>query len=432
MNNIVMPKDISIEAEILGAIIVDNNVILDVVEKLQPNDFYYEPHKYIYKAILSLYKQDKAIDNITLATTLKPVLDQIGGISYLAKLSAGGINYNVKEYCEIIKEYSKKRNILYSAQKMINDVSKDKMKANDIINDFESKMLVERDDDSKIITASQLASNTLEFIENNYNNGGNIIGMQSGLKTLDNWIDGFQKKNLYVIAARPSLGKTLFSLVIAKGLAKKSKGLLFEMEMANEDLGVRMLASETNMSGVKIRRGCLDENEWGKVSRGANSIANRNLFIDDTCSQTIYDIKAKAKKMKLQYDIDFIVIDHIGLIKESKPNMTRNDHIGEVSWQCKIMAKELDINVIILSQLSRAVEQRPDKRPIMSDLRESGNLEQNADTVMFLYRDDYYDPETEDKNIMEVLVSKQRNGKVGGIKLFCDLQSQIIADLARI
>ena len=201
--------------------------------------------------------------------------------------------------------------------------------------------------------------------------------MESNLKTLDNWIDGFQKKNLYTIAGRPSMGKTLLALNISTGLSKLNKGVLFEMEMDAESLGVRMLASKTNINGVKMRRGVLEENEWDRLVSASASIASNNLVVDTTSSQNVYDIKSKAKKLKLQYDIDFIVIDHIGLIAESRKGISRNDHIAEITWQCKVMAKELDICVVILSQLSRAVEQRNDKRPMLSDLRESGAIEQD-------------------------------------------------------
>lgn len=429
MNNLQIPKNLESEKAILGAILVDNKLITDVIEVLKPSDFYLDSHKHIYKAIYELYKQDKAIDTITLTTQLKSTLDVCGGISYIAKLASSGMCYNVKEYCNIIKEYSRKRTIINNATEMLKMASDEEFKSSDIISQFESKMLLENESDGTMLTSSELAIKTLEFIENNYNNGGDIIGMKSGLKTLDNWVDGFQKKNLYVLAGRPSMGKTLLALNLSLGLSKNNKGALFEMEMDAESLGIRMLASKTNINGVKMRRGKIEEDEFERVLGASNSLSQNNLFVDTSSSQTIYDIKSKAKKLKLQHNIDFIVIDHIGLLGESRKGISRNDHIAEITWQCKVIAKELDINVIILSQLNRGVEMRQDKRPVLSDLRESGSVEQDADVVMFVYRDEYYNPETQDKNIMEILIPKQRNGKVGAIKVYCNLQSQLIGDL---
>lgn len=205
---------------------------------------------------------------------------------------------------------------------------------------------------------------------------------------------------------------------------------IFELEMSDEALGVRMLASRSMMNGVKLRRGAFEDKDWSNITLGASNLSTRKLWIDSNPTQTIYDIKAKAKRLKMQNGLDCIIIDHIGLIEEVGKNIgNRNATISEITRQAKIMAKELDICVILLSQLNRGVEARQDKHPMLSDLRESGSVEQDADLIMFLYRDSYYDPESEDRNILEVIVGKQRNGRTGTIKLFCDLGIQVIADL---
>ena len=422
-----LPYNGEIEAEVLGAIIIDNNKILDALEILKPNDFYKEKHKYIFKAIESLYKHNKTVDVITLMMELKPVLEAVGGVTYLSALTSSTMGRQIKDHCEILKELSNKRQVIKECTNAIEkahngDISKD------IIATFENNMLQIESAKQNLINSSDLMEKTINYIQTNYNRGGGYIGMECGLKTIDSATDGFIKKDVVVIAARPSLGKTLLATSIADGLSKNNKVAIFELEMSDESLGIRMLAARSMINGVKLRRGAIGDKEWSSVTNSASNLSTRQLWIDTTSSQGIYDIKNKCKKMKLKNGLDVVIIDHIGLLNVGKQE-NRNLAIGEITRQAKIMAKELDICVILLSQLSRAVEQRADKRPLLSDLRESGSIEQDADLVLFLYRDDYYNVETEEKNILEINIAKQRNGRTGTIKLFIDLGIQVIADL---
>ena len=422
-----LPFNSEIEAEVLGAIIVDNNKILDALEILKPNDFYMEKHKYIYKAIENLYKDNKTVDMITLMTELKPVMDAIGGVTYISNLTSSTMGRQIKDHCEILKELSNKRQVIRECTNAIEKAHNGEI-SKSIIEAFENNMLQIESINQNLINSSDLMEKTINYIQTNYNRGGGYIGMECGLKTIDSATDGFIKKDVVVIAARPSLGKTLLATSICDGLSKNNKVAIFELEMSDESLGIRMLAARSMINGVKLRRGAIEDKEWASVTNSASNLSTRQLWIDTTSSQSIYDIKNKCKKMKLKNGLDAVIIDHIGLLNAGKQE-NRNLVIGEITRQAKIMAKELDICVILLSQLSRAVEQRADKRPLLSDLRESGSIEQDADLVLFLYRDDYYNVETEEKNILEINIAKQRNGRTGTLKLFIDLGIQVIADL---
>ena len=430
MNTKVLPHNTDSERELLGSLIRDNKFILDAVQELQPTDFYKESHKKIYAGIIDLFKNNSTIDIITLVTKLKPYLEHIGGVTYISELYSSAMCLGVIAHIDIIKDCSIRRKIIQQCNVMVQS-SYNNGKPKDIINKFQNEMLNIERESSPILSAGEVMAKTLLFVEENYRNGGGIIGMECGIKTIDQATDGFIKKDVVVIAARPSMGKTLFATTIADGLSKNNKVALFELEMGEEALGVRQLASSSMINGVKLRRGDLSDKEWSDISRSAACISTRQLWVDTTSSQTIYDIKAKSKRLKVQNGLDCIIIDHIGLLEETIKGGNRNNHIAEITRQAKIMAKDLDINVILLSQLSRAPEQRADHRPVMSDLRESGNIEQDADLIMFLYRDEYYDSETEDKNILEVGITKQRNGKTGNLQLYIDLGIQTIADLDR-
>lgn len=431
MNMKQLPQNLDSERELLGNLIQDNNTMMDAITTLTPMDFYKESHRKIYEAMTELFKSNSAIDIVTLATKLGQMLPHVGGITYLTEMYSSAMGRGTKDHIEIIKDCSTRRNIIKQSTLMQEQAwGTDKVK--DIINGFTNSMLDIGTEGTKILTAAEVMAKTLDFVETNFNRGGGIIGMECGLKTIDNATDGFIKKDVVVIAARPSIGKTLFATTIADGLSKDNKVAIFELEMSDESLGVRMLASRAMMNGVKLRRGAFEDNEWTNITRSASNLSTRKLWIDTNAVQTIFDIKAKAKRLKVQNGLDCIIIDHIGLLDYTGSNRdNRTLHIGEITRQAKIIAKELDICVILLSQLSRNPDQRADHRPIMSDLSESGKIEQDADLIMFLYRDEYYNAETDEKNILEVIISKQRNGKVGTLKTYCDLGMQLIADLDR-
>jgi replicative DNA helicase len=427
-----LPKNYEAEVEILGSILKNNNNILEAVEIINDSDFYRDSHKHIYKAMFELYKENKTIDIVTLSTKLAPTLKAIGGITYITELFNTSIGNSIKNHCELVKEASNKRQIIKSCNMALEAAYKQESNAKEIVSEFENSLLDLEKEKNKLISSSELIEKTIGFIENNYRKGGGYIGMECGIKTIDSATDGFIKKDLVVLAGRPSMGKTLLAMQIAKGLSKKNKVALFELEMNDENLGIRLLSNKTKINGVRLRRGDLQDTEWGQVANAAASLSQSNLWVDTSSTQTIYDIKSKCKKMKLRHGLDCVIVDHIGLLEGSKniSQENRNLLIGEITRQAKIIAKELDVNVILLSQLSRKVEERADKRPMMSDLRESGNIEQDADLILFVYRDEYYNPDTENKNIMELIVAKQRNGKTGKLDLYCDLKTQTIGDLS--
>jgi len=424
-----LPQNLESERELLGNLIKDNNYMMETIQVLTSKDFYTESNKKIYGAMEEMFKNNIDIDIVTLATKLKDSLQFIGGITYITNLYESSMGRGTKAHIDIIKDCSIRRNIIKQSSMMMEQAFSD-VKPKDIINNFSNNMLDIATEGEKILTASEVMEKTLSFVEENFNRGGGIIGMPCGLNTIDMATDGFIKKEVVVIAGRPSMGKTIVATTLADGLSKENKVAIFELEMSEESLGVRMIASKSMMNGVKLRRGKFEDREWANVSNAAANIATRNLWIDTNAVQNIYDIKAKAKRLKVQNGLDVIIIDHIGLLEEtSKTIGNRNATIGEITRQAKIMAKELDICVVLLSQLSRTPELRADHRPMMSDLSESGKIEQDADLILFLYRDEYYDNESEDKNIIEINVAKQRNGKCGTLKMACILEMQIIADL---
>jgi len=403
--------------------------MMDAITTLSPTDFYGGNHQHIYNAMVELFKSNAMIDIVTLATKLGDKLKFVGGLTYISQLNESAMGRGVKAYVDIIKTCSIRRNIIKQSTLMM-EKAFEGTDVKEIVNNFTNSMLDIGQNDNKILTSAEVMAKTLDFVEANFNRGGGIIGMPCGVKTIDDATDGFIKKDVVVIAARPSMGKTLLATSIADGISKDDKVAIFELEMSDESLGVRMLASKSMINGVKLKRGAFEDKDWANITRSASILSERQLWIDSNPSQTIYDIKAKAKRLKVQNGLDCIIVDHIGLIEECGKNIgNRNAHISEITRQAKIMAKELDICVILLSQLNRSVEQRADKRPLLSDLRESGSVEQDADLVMFLYRDEYYNAETEDKNILELNIAKQRNGKTGTLKLFIDLGIQVIADL---
>jgi len=429
MNLQQLPQNLESERELLGNLIQDNNNMMEAITILDSMDFYNEAHKHIYGAMTELFKSNSTIDIVTLITKLGDKLQFVGGMTYISQLYESAMGRGTKAHIDIVKECSVRRNIIKQSKLMMEQAFEG-ANVKGIVNNFTNSMLDIGSDGTKILTAAEVMTKTLDFVEANFNRGGGIIGMGCGLNTIDNATDGFIKKDVVVIAARPSMGKTLFATTIATGLSKNYKTAIFELEMSDESLGVRMLASSSMINGVKLRRGAFDDKEWTNITSSASNLSTRKLWIDTNPVQSIFDIKAKAKRLKVQNGLDCIIIDHIGLVEEVGKNIgNRNAHMSEITRQAKIIAKELDICVILLSQLNRAVEQRADKRPLLSDLRESGSIEQDADLVMFLYRDEYYNVETEDKNVIEINIAKQRNGKCGTLKEYCDLGIQVIADL---
>ncbi|MBA4509768.1 replicative DNA helicase [Clostridium sporogenes] len=432
MNNKALPHDLQIETNLLGAMILDNKKIIDAFELIE-NDFYNASNKILFKTIIEMYKKDIDIDIATLSNVLGDKLQGIGGITKLAEITSSAFSTNVKSYVKILKELSLKRNIIASCNKAIKQAYS-KSDSKDILNEMQSSFIEQVvASKEKTCTITETLLSTTESIEENHKNGGKITGISTGYRKLDNAINGLVKKDVIVIAARPSMGKTAFALNILKNLNRENKAVLFELEMSKEKLGARLLAAKAGINATDLPRGNIKESDFTKMMKVANHYSLKdNLYINDNNSMTIYDIKAECKRLKITHGLDIVVIDHLGYIKPVNPNLPKVQQIGEITKEGKTIAKELDVTVIFLSQLSRAVETRPDKHPQLSDLRDSGNIEEDADTVLFLYRDDYYAErerrESEKPGCIEIGIGKQRDGEAGWLDLKFIKEYQLITE----
>lgn len=416
--NMALPSNTQAEINIISTVLVNPKKVVEVVNNLETKDFYFTPHQELFKAIMQLFAENKPIELVSVVKALgKDKLNKIGGVSYITELMEEGIkstniNYNAK----ILKDLSKRRELI----KLTKDINSKAYNIDEDLEELINKMqneLTYSANKSAILNDEQLLSKTITEIEARYRDGGEIPGMKTGFLDFDKATNGLKKGEFTVIAGRPSMGKTLIALHLADGLADNGyKVGLFEMEMTEEALGMRRLSYTALVESYKLQRGSLDDKEWNRVSKAYEKLATRNnLYTDCSPDNSILDIKAKVKLLKEQKGLDVIIIDHLTLLNIS--NKERRDiAIGGITRQCKLMAKELDISVIILSQLNRANEQRADKRPMLSDLRESGTIEQDADLVLFAHREDYYNKDSEDKGIMEWIIAKQRNGKTGTLR----------------
>jgi replicative DNA helicase len=415
------PQNIMAEQELLAGIFYNPKILAKVVNELKTNDFYSSKHQHIYNAMCTLFANGQEIGITPIIEVLgKDKLTDVGGVTYLTELMTSGLKLNPKQYIEIIKDRSYRRKAVNILSNSLAEMYDEKNKPQEIVSKISTE-LTPSEIKSKILNDSNLFERTVKGIEERYSNGGEIPGMKTGYTDFDRATNGLKRGELFVIGGRPSMGKTLMGLNIADGLAKnKYTGLIFELEMSEEQIGIRRLAYNANINAQKLQTGNLEEKEFLKIAQSFSSLAEQNrIFTDCSSYQNILTIKAKSKAIKQVYGLDFIIVDHLTLL--DIPNTgNRSTDIGEITRQLKLLAKELDINVMLICQLSRLVEQRPNKRPMMSDLRESGNIEQDADLIVFAYRDEYYNKETEDKNIMEWIIAKQRNGRTGTLK-FCYL-----------
>ncbi|ADL52164.1 replicative DNA helicase [Clostridium cellulovorans] len=426
MENINIPKNINAEIEILAIIFNKNNAISEI--ELDTNDFYKPVHQQIYTAMIELYKEEQPISIVSVYSKIGEFIKENGGISYLTNIQNTFKDSQIKYYAKLVKECSNKRKIIKFAKEMMEKACLGKEKVGDILSSFSDKaMKISDNNNKKPKHISEVIIETVGEIEEAYNAGGKITGMASGIKNLDRFLNGFQKGELVTIGARPSMGKTAFALEIAQGLAKENKGLYFQFEMRDTDMVKRLIARNTLIDGYYINRGKLNDSDWSKISHSANNLSQRNLWINEDTNLTIFEIFNIAKQQKMKQGLDFLVIDHLLLVK--KTNENERLAIAEITRQCKLMAKSLNICVILLSQLSRGVELRIDKRPLLSDLKESGSIEEDSDKVILLYRDEYYNPDSEEKGVLEADTAKNRNGRVGALRLAFNAKYQFISDL---
>jgi replicative DNA helicase len=427
-----MPSSKEAEQAVLGCILESGNMD-ELVGLLDKNDFYVSSHKAIFSCLTSMYKKDKNIDIITVIESLKSkdMLDLAGGASYLVALKGGIINTrNLIHYAEIVKDKSSKRKFILSAQEMLKEAYEDKLEVKDIISKAEESMFNIASNKSKdFVNIGECIEAALKNIEKNYLKGGGIVGISTGYKNLDRCTSGLQRSDFIVIAARPSMGKTAFAINLANNIAHDAKVAIFSLEMSEEQLSYRLQASEALLEFSRVNKGAMNDDEWVELTKASARLAGKNIKINDSGELDVSEIKAKCKRLKLKQGLDVVIIDYLQCIKLNEKVYLREQEVSKISAALKNMAKELDITVVALSQLSRAPEKRADHRPQLGDLRDSGSIEQDADIIMLLYRDEYYHPDTEDKNITEVIIGKNRNGQVGTTKLAWLAQYQKFAEL---
>ena len=421
----VPPNDIEAEQAIIGSMLTDKDAVISAIEVLKPNDFYREDNKTIYEAILNLYSRSEPVDIITVRAELESMgkLDNVGGLEYLAELPEKvPTTANASKYIKIVEEKSALRNLIKTANEIIELGYNPTEDVDDIMEGAEKKIFnIMQDKEQKSYSPlKDVLVESFTKLEELYNRKQHITGVPSGFTDLDYRTAGFHGSELILIAARPAMGKTAFALNIASNAALRANVpvAVFSLEMSKEQLVNRILSSESMVDSNKIRTGKLEEDDWAKLAETIGPLSEGEMYIDDTPGISITEIRAKCRKLKIEKNIGLVVIDYLQLIQGTgKRNGSREQEISEISRSLKILAKELDVPVIALSQLSRAAEQRPDHRPMLSDLRESGAIEQDADIVMFLYRDDYYNPDSEKKNIAEVIIAKHRGGSTGTVEL---------------
>ena len=418
-----LPQSIEAEQAILGAMMIDRTAIAKAAEALSYEDFYRDSHKTIFKSIVEMFQRDEAVDQVTLTEYLKSSdrLEKSGGISYINEIVEGVLtSANVKEYIKIVADKSTLRKLIKSSTEIIENCYNNQENVSGVIDGAEKKIfdISETKNSGEFEHISDVLERGLSDIERLYNNKGEITGVGSGFTDLDEKTSGFQPGDMVLIAARPSMGKTTFALNIAEHAAlKEGKSVvIFSLEMSKEQLAYKLLCSQASVDMLALRTGQLEDKDWENIAKAAGPLSSAKIYIDDTAGVSIMEMRSKCRKLKIEYGIDLILIDYLQLMSGSGEE-SRQQEVSEISRNIKAIAKEMKCPVIALSQLSRAPEQRADHRPMLSDLRESGSIEQDADVVMFLYRDEYYNKETEDKNIGECIIAKQRNGPVGTVKL---------------
>ncbi|WP_053955070.1 replicative DNA helicase [Inediibacterium massiliense] len=418
------PHNIDAEQSVLGSMILDRDAIIETSEIIKEEDFYKQAHKEIFDAILSLYNRDEPVDLVTLSEELtqRQTLENIGGITYLTSLSSAvPTTTNVKYYAKIVEEKSILRKLIKASSEIIEKGYQGEEEVNSILDLAEKSIFDISQNKSRegFAPIKEVLLESFDKIEQLYQNKGGITGLTTGFTDIDRKTSGLQRSDLILVAARPSMGKTAFSLNVAQNAAIKGEAsvAVFSLEMSKEQLVQRMLSAESHIEIQKIRTGTLNEDEWPRLAKAMGPLAQAKIFIDDTPGITVMEMKAKCRRLKIEQGLDMVLIDYLQLMSGDGKNESRQQEISTISRSLKGLAREMDCPVVALSQLSRAPEMRADHRPILSDLRESGAIEQDADIVMFLYRDEYYHPDSDKKNIGEVIIAKQRNGSTGTVEL---------------
>jgi replicative DNA helicase len=432
------PQNQEAEQAVLAAMMLDRDAIYEALQILKESDFYREGHRILFQTIVELAEKGEPVDLITITEKLRKNdnVEKVGGIGYIAEVANSiGTSASVAHYAQMIKEKSLLRSLIKISTNIINRGYEAGEEAEQLLDDAE-RMILEISQGrirSGLIPIKEVIENTIEKLEYLHNKKSEITGLTSGFKDLDNYTSGWQNSDLIIIAARPAMGKTSFCLNIAQNAALKVNVpvAIFSLEMSKEQLVQRMISSTAEIDQQKLRTGRLYDKEWIALTNAIGPLADAQIYIDDTPAISVREIRAKTRRLKAEKGLGLIVIDYLQLMSSGKRSESRQQEISEISRSLKALARELDVPIIALSQLSRAVEQSNDKRPSLSHLRESGALEQDADIVMFIYRDEYYNPESEKLGIAEIIIAKHRNGPVGSVELSFRKEFTKFGDLSR-
>ena len=415
------PHDEEAEQAVIGSMLTDKDAVAAAIEVLKPDDFYADYNKTIYEAIMNIYAKAEPIDIITVKNELTSLekLEAVGGLEYLASLpDKVPTTANVEKYVKIVEEKSLLRNLIKTANNLIELGYSQNEDVENIMDSAEKQIfdMMQRKSQKGYTSIKDILVDSFEELQELYNNKKHVTGVPSGFADLDDLTAGFHKSELVLIAARPAMGKTAFALNIATNAATKYNVpvVVFSLEMSQIQCANRILCSQAMVDSSKYAKGEVSDEDWEKLVIASGELSDSaGIFIDDTAGITIAEIRAKCRKLKLEKNIGLVVIDYLQLIQGSGKTSSREQEIAEISRSLKLLAKEINVPVIALSQLSRAPEARTDHRPMLQDLRESGSIEQDADVVMFIYRDDYYNPQSEQTNIAEIITAKNRSSPVG-------------------
>ena len=420
----VLPNSPEAEQSVIGSMIMDSEAIMTASEILTNEDFYQRQYGILFDAMVELYNEGKAVDLVTLQDRLKEkdVPPEVASLEFVKDiLDSVYTSAHIRQYASIVHEKAMLRRLIRTTEGIANACYAGKESMEDIFVDTEKQIfdIIQQNTSGEYVPIKDVVLNALDKIEMASRTKGNVTGIPTGFIDLDYKTAGFQPSDLILVAARPSMGKTALVLNIAQHMAFREDVTVavFSLEMSKEQLVNRLLSLESRVDSQSIRTGNLTDEDWSKLIEGAGVIGKSHLIIDDTPGISVTELRSKCRKFKMEHNLGIIIIDYLQLMTGSKRSESRQQEISDISRSLKAVARELNVPVVALSQLSRAVEQRPDHRPMLSDLRESGAIEQDADVVMFIYRDDYYNKDTAKPNVAEIIIAKQRNGAIGTIEL---------------
>lgn len=412
------------EQAVLGSVFLEVSALNTLIEKLGEGDFYEKRHQYLYRVLQKMYEDQTPIDPTTVLNYLKKedLLEKFGDLGYVLELVDKVYSVaNVDAYIEIVQKYALLRKLVDMAHSILEHGKNEDRDAYELLEEVEKQILAigMSQQTTEFHQIRNVVSTTLEYIETLKQNDQAVTGLTTGYKDLDEMTAGLKGSELIIVGARPAMGKTAFALNISRNAALENDAVvaIFSLEMSAQQLVMRLLSSESKIPFDKLRTGKLTSEEFNRLTIGANKLATMKIVIDDSPGITVGELRSKCRRIKQEFGLDMVMIDYLQLIHSNARTSSRQEEVSHISRNLKGLARELDVPVIALSQLSRAVEQRPEKKPMMSDIRESGSIEQDADVVAFLYREDYYDPETENQNTVEIIIGKQRSGPVGTVTL---------------